>query len=794
MTTPVATGFVRIRRLEDGELRESVAADLKGIGKDATATSAVVSSSMGGAAKKVGSSFATESSRASSSLRGLAKAGAAVAAGFLATKGASFVKQAVTDASDLNEQTSKLNVVLGKRGAAAAQEFARSASQAFGQSRLQALEATATFGTMGKAAGLSGKGLAKFSTDFTRLSSDLASFNNATPEQAIEAIGAALRGESEPIRAFGVLLNDASLKAEALALGLSKPIRDQSKIETYRVRAIEGQRKLNEAIAEFGKESLEADKAAAALGAAQRGLDKATAGTVEPLTQQQKVLAAQSLIYKQTADAQGDFARTGDGLANRQRTLKAGFRDLSTAIGTGFLPAVNGATGLLVRMLPPAQRLAERVAPKLGAALGSMFDGFDTAGADGLVKSLEGVNFGKMGAGASELAGALGALGKELGKASGELAGDTFRVAGVAIKFAAANVDLLAKALPALAAGFVAYKVAQAAANTAALLAVPLKIAEIVAIRAHTSALIGNTAAANAATVASNAGFLARARERIAILASAAAQGVCAVATRGWALAQRALNLSLLASPIGLTAVAIGGLVAGLVIAYRKSETFRKIVSGAFSKVWGVIKSVFGWVKKNWPTLLAVLTGPIGLAVLAIARNWSKIKAGAANVKSFITDKFSALVGFFRSMPSKMAGSLGKIWDALGEGFRDVINKIIGWWNNFQLKLDIPDKIPGLPDSFTINTPNISRLASGGRVTTDGRVVHVAEGGEPESVLPDSMLRGLLERTAERARSGRDRLRELAGRAVEIHQHFPSDGGAEAAGRRALDALAAAGL
>src|SRR5574343_101163 len=69
-------------------------------------------------------------------------------------------------------------------------------------------------------AGLAGDDLVQFSTGFVGLASDLALFNNTTPEQAIQAIGAALRGESEPLRAYGVLLDDATMRQKALELGL----------------------------------------------------------------------------------------------------------------------------------------------------------------------------------------------------------------------------------------------------------------------------------------------------------------------------------------------------------------------------------------------------------------------------------------------------------------------------------------------------------------------------------------------------------------------------------------------
>lgn len=194
---------------------------------------------------------------------------------------------AIKAASNMEESLSKVNVVFGK-GARDVEKFASSAAKNLGQSKQAVLEAAGVFGTFGKAAGLAGEDLALFSNDFTQLATDLASFNNTTPEEAVQAIGAALRGESEPLRRYGVLLNDATLKQEALTLGIYD-----------------------------GKGAL---------------------------TAQQKILAAQAAIYKQTGDAQGDFMRTSDGLANSTRTLSATFKDLQAKFGAAFLEQAKTAT------------------------------------------------------------------------------------------------------------------------------------------------------------------------------------------------------------------------------------------------------------------------------------------------------------------------------------------------------------------------------------------------------------------------------------------------------------------
>lgn len=91
----------------------------------------------------------------------------------------------------------------------------------------------------------------------------------------------------------------------------------------------------------------------------------------------------------------------------------------------------------------------------------------------------------------------------------------------------------------------------------------------------------------------------------VAILGSmAAAVGVVMAAVRAYTAVQAALNVVMSANPIGIVVVAIAGLVTGLVIAYKKSETFRNIVNGAFDAVkaggkilWDNLKSAFDGIK-----------------------------------------------------------------------------------------------------------------------------------------------------------------------------------------------------
>jgi hypothetical protein len=247
---------------------------------------------------------------------GLALAAATAAVGAFAIKVA---VDGVKAASDLSETVSKVGVLFGD-SASKVEEFAATAATSLGQTKQQALDAASTFAIFGKSAGLAGDDLVKFSTDFVGLASDLASFNNTSPEDAIQAIGAALRGETEPLRRYGVLLDDASLRQAALGLGIIKT-------------------------------------------------------TKEALTPQQKVLAAQELIYRQTSAAQGDFERTSDGLANSQRILTAQIQNIQTEIGTALLPIVLKMTTVFSQdFLPVIQSIANAFTGKAGGLSEGIFD------------------------------------------------------------------------------------------------------------------------------------------------------------------------------------------------------------------------------------------------------------------------------------------------------------------------------------------------------------------------------------------------------------------------------------
>jgi hypothetical protein len=232
------------------------------------------------------------------------KTAGAIGGAFAALKVIEFGKDSVAAASDLNESFSKVGVVFGT-SAKQVQDWSKNSATAMGISQQAALEAAGTFGNLAVSLKLPQATAATMSTKLVGLAGDLASFNNVDPKEALEALRSGLTGETEPLKKFGVNLNDAALKAKAMQLHLSN-----------------------------GK-----------------GV----------LTASAKAQAAYALILEQTKTAQGDFARTSGGLANQQRIAQAQFENLKATVGTAFLPVIVKLAGVFTKDVVPILKVLSTV-------------------------------------------------------------------------------------------------------------------------------------------------------------------------------------------------------------------------------------------------------------------------------------------------------------------------------------------------------------------------------------------------------------------------------------------------
>jgi hypothetical protein len=111
--------------------------------------------------------------------------------------------------------------------------------------------------------------------------------------------------------------------------------------------------------------------------------------------------------------------------------------------------------------------------------------------------------------------------------------------------------------------------------------------------------------------------------------------GLLGPALKGAKSAFAAMNATLLANPIFLVIAVIAALGIALVVAYKKSETFRKIVNAAFHSVtdgakafWDYTKQALVGAAKAIGKIADIITTPYQLAFKAIAHLWNATVGG----------------------------------------------------------------------------------------------------------------------------------------------------------------------
>ena len=114
-----------------------------------------------------------------------------------------------------------------------------------------------------------------------------------------------------------------------------------------------------------------------------------------------------------------------------------------------------------------------------------------------------------------------------------------------------------------------------------------------------------------------------------ATTAMTAAHKAAEAGATGLAVAQAGLNAVFKANPIGLVVAALAALAAGLVTAYKTSETFRNAVNSAFSAVKNIAQSAIGTVVDWINDLVAKIEG--AAAALANLKNGIGAAADAYN-------------------------------------------------------------------------------------------------------------------------------------------------------------------
>jgi hypothetical protein len=227
-------------------------------------------------------STSTMTGRLIKSAFNVAAKGAAIGAATIGVGLMLVAKQGLELASDLTEVQNVVDVTFGK-GSKQIDSWAQSALKSYGLGELAAKKYSGVLGALMKSSGVSSDHLVSMSENLTALSGDFASFYNLKTDEAFEKIRAGISGETEPLKALGINMSVANLEAFALSKGIKT--------------------------------------------------------AYEKMSQGDKTILRYNYLLQQSADAQGDFARTQDSYANQQRLFTESFKQLSAKIMTGALPA-----------------------------------------------------------------------------------------------------------------------------------------------------------------------------------------------------------------------------------------------------------------------------------------------------------------------------------------------------------------------------------------------------------------------------------------------------------------------
>ncbi|MEM8739469.1 MAG: hypothetical protein AAGG38_13480 [Planctomycetota bacterium] len=195
---------------------------------------------------------------------------------------AALAKTLAGPASELEEVLNKFDVVFGDR-AEAVKGFADQTARELGRSKIDIKAFLAEAQDLFVPLGFDAVAAEAMSKTITRLGVDLASFNNLADADVIRDLQSALTGSSEVMKKYGVIVNEAAVKQEALNQGLDP----------------------------------------------------------RNLTETQKVASRLAIILRGTTAAQGDAERSANSYANVMKRFSAVVKDARAALGAELLPVLS---------------------------------------------------------------------------------------------------------------------------------------------------------------------------------------------------------------------------------------------------------------------------------------------------------------------------------------------------------------------------------------------------------------------------------------------------------------------
>lgn len=199
-------------------------------------------------------------------------------------------KQAIELASDIEETQNVVETAFGDL-TYMVEDFADTAIEKLGLSRLAAKQMASTYMAMGKGIGVADQASAEMAINATARAADIMSFYNLSADRANTMMKAVWTGETESFKAIGVVMTEANLQNFAYTQGINKKI--------------------------------------------------------AAMTEAEKVQLRYQYVMAQTALAEGDFAKTSDSWANQVRMLSEKWKELLSILGGGLIQVLTPAIQLL---------------------------------------------------------------------------------------------------------------------------------------------------------------------------------------------------------------------------------------------------------------------------------------------------------------------------------------------------------------------------------------------------------------------------------------------------------------
>ncbi|EAD8030871.1 phage tail tape measure protein [Listeria monocytogenes] len=258
-------------------------------------------------------------------------------------------------ASDTNESLNKVDVAF-KGNAESVKQWSKTTLDNIGLAQGTALDLAATYGDMSTSMGLNTQEAEKMSTSMVDLAGNLASFKNIDIDRANTALNGVFTGETEALKSLGIVMTQTNLEQFALETGAGKVAKSSTEVTKQNIAREKAQKKLNEAIKEHGKNSLEAREAQNKLQEIQAKTSESAKVNLKDMKQDELVRLRYNYVMKQTTNAHGDFKNTSDQAANASRVFSESVKELASNAGQFLLPIL---TPLIIKASDFTKKLSD---------------------------------------------------------------------------------------------------------------------------------------------------------------------------------------------------------------------------------------------------------------------------------------------------------------------------------------------------------------------------------------------------------------------------------------------------